>query len=61
MHICNFKTLGCVLVAKMEQQNSQVVEVGRHLWRSPGPTCLLKQDHLELVAQEQVQMGFDCL
>ena len=33
-----------------------MVEVGRDLWRSSGPTSLLKQGHLELVVQDQVQM-----
>ena len=29
---------------------------GRDLWRSPCPTPLLKQGHLDLVAQDHVQM-----
>lgn len=28
-----------------------MVEIGRDLWGSPGPTLVLKQDHLQLVAQ----------
>lgn len=33
-------------------------EVGRHLWRLFGPTPLLRQVHLEEVAQEHVQTAF---
>jgi len=29
--------------------------VVRDFWSSPGPTSLLKQAHLDLVAQDQVQ------
>ena len=32
--------------------------MGRDLWRSSGPTPLLKQGHLEPVAQDHVQMVF---
>ena len=35
-----------------ELQNHRVVEVGRDLWRSSVPTPLLKQGHLEPVAQD---------
>lgn len=31
-----------------------MVEVGRDFWRFSGPTPLLKQDHLELIAHENV-------
>jgi len=37
-----------------ESQNGRMVEAGRDLWRSSRPTPLLKQGHLELVAQECV-------
>lgn len=33
-------------------------EVERDLWRPSGPTPLLEKDHLDLVAQEHVQMTF---
>lgn len=33
--------------------------VGRDVWRSPGQTPLLKQDHMETVAQDHAQMAFD--
>ena len=36
----------------------RMVEVGRDLWRSSGPTPLLKHGHLEPVAQDYVQMAF---
>ena len=39
----------------------RMVEVGRDLWRSSGPTSLLKQGHLKLVAQDHVQMDFEDL
>ena len=38
-----------------------MVEVGRDLWRSSGLTPLLKQDHLEVVAQDHVQKAFEYL
>jgi len=38
-----------------------MVEVGRDLYRSSGPTPLLKQGHLDLVAQDHVQMAFEDL
>jgi len=36
-----------------------MVEVGRDLWRSSGPIPLLKQGHLEPVAQDCVQKAFE--
>jgi len=38
-----------------------MAEVGRHLWSSSGPTSLLKQGHLQPVAQEHVWMAFKYL
>uniref|UniRef100_A0A8B9P213 CUB and sushi domain-containing protein 3 n=1 Tax=Apteryx owenii TaxID=8824 RepID=A0A8B9P213_APTOW len=38
-----------------------MVEVGRDLWRSSSPTPLLKQGHLEHVAQDCIQAGFEYL
>jgi len=40
-------------------QSHRLVEVGRDLQRSPGPTCLLKQGRLELLTQNHIQMAFD--
>lgn len=34
--------------------NHRRVEVGRHLWSSPGPALPVKQFHLELVVQGHV-------
>ena len=42
-------------------QNHRIVEVGRDLWRSSGPTTLLKQGHLEQVVQDCVQTAFEYL
>lgn len=38
-----------------------MVEAGRYLWRSSGPTTLLKQGHLQLTVQDHVQITFECL
>jgi len=38
-----------------------MVEVGRDVWRSPGPNPLLEQDHLQLVVQDHVQTAFEYL
>ena len=38
-----------------------MAEVGRDLWRSSGPTPLLKQGHPEQAAQDCVQMAFEYL
>lgn len=35
-----------------------MAEVGRDLWRSPGPIPLLNQGHLQQVVQDHVQMSF---
>lgn len=48
-------------------QNHRMAEVGRlevgtdDLWRSSVPTSLLKQGHLEQVAQDNIQMAFKYL
>jgi len=42
-------------------QNHKIVEVGRDLWRSPGPNPLLKQGHLELVAQDHIHTASEHL
>lgn len=44
-----------------ESQYHRMVEVGRDLWRSSCPALLLKQGHLEPVAQDHVQMAFEYL
>ena len=40
-------------------QNHRMAEVRRHLWRSSGPTPLLRQGHLQPVAQDCVQVAFE--
>lgn len=42
-------------------QNHREIEVGKYLWISSNPTYLLKQIHLEQMAQECVQKGLECL
>jgi len=42
-------------------QNHRIVEVGRDLQSSSGPTSLLKQGHLKLVSQDCVQTDFEYL
>jgi len=39
----------------------RTAEVGRDICRSSGPTLMLKQGHLELVAQDHVQAAFEFL
>jgi len=39
----------------------RTVEVGRDVQRSSGPSPLLKQDHLESVSQDHVQLAFEHL
>jgi len=48
-------------VREAKQQNCKTAEVGRDLWRPSRPTPLLKQGHLELAAQDRVQMAFEYL
>ncbi|GAB0189385.1 hypothetical protein GRJ2_001403800 [Grus japonensis] len=44
------------------EENHRMVGVGRDVWRSSSPTPLLKQDHLEHVAQRIcIQVGFEYL
>jgi len=45
----------------MGSLNHSMVEVGRAQWRSSGPTPLLQHGHLQLVAQDYVQMAFKYL
>lgn len=42
-------------------QNCGMVEVGRNIWRSPGPTSLIKQYLLELVIQDHVREALEHL
>ena len=44
-----------------ESQNHRTVEVGRDLQWSSDPTPLLKQGHLQPLAQDQFQMVFEYL
>jgi len=37
-------------------QHRRKIEVGRHLWRSSGPSPLLQQEHLEPVVQTHAQL-----
>lgn len=46
---------------RQQLQNHKMVEVGRDLWRLSDPNFLLKQDHLQLVAQDQDHMTFKYL
>jgi len=39
--------------------NHRIVKHGRDVWRSSGPTLVLKQHQLELVAHDHVQMAFE--
>ena len=47
------------LCVEISSQNHRMVEVGRDLWISSSPNPLLKQDHLEHVAQDHVQAGLE--
>jgi len=38
-----------------------MLEIGRDLWRSSGPSPLLKQGHLEPIAQDHVQTSSEYL
>ena len=46
---------------KVCSQNHGTVTVGRDLWGSSSPTPLLKQAHLQQVAQDCIQADFECL
>ncbi|KAK4832392.1 hypothetical protein QYF61_022247 [Mycteria americana] len=39
---------------KESSRDDRVVEVGRDIWRSPCPTPLLKQTHIEHIAQDNI-------
>ena len=45
----------------IKPQKHRMVEVGRDLRRSSGPTTLLKQGHLDPVAQDHVQAASEYL
>jgi len=47
------------IIWKGESQNHRMVGVGRDLCGASSPTLLLKQGHLEQVAQDLVQAGFE--
>lgn len=60
IHLCSLISLcsvGNKTDAKTESWGFIMVEVGRNLWRSPGPTLLLKPGQLEQAAQNCVQMA----
>lgn len=38
-----------------------MIETGRELWGSSGPILLFKHSHLELIAQDYIQMLFEYL
>lgn len=46
---------------KIESKNHRIVGAGTDLWRSSSPAPMLKQVHLEQLAQDYVQEGFECL
>lgn len=48
-------------VIELNSENHRMVEVGNCLWRSSGSPLLLKQGHLEPIAQDHVQTAFECL
>ena len=49
------------LFKQQSSQNHRMEWVGRDLWRSSSPNSLLEQDHLEQVAQDGIQAGFEYL
>lgn len=49
------------IIALFSFQSYKTVEVGSILWRSSGPTLLLKQGHLEPVAQDHGWAAFEYL
>lgn len=53
-HVYMYKIIG-------HPQKIRVAVVGRDLWRSPSPTYLLMQVHLEQIAQVCTQAGFQYL
>jgi len=48
-------------VIDFNSENHVMVEVRRDLWGSSGPISLVKGVHLELIAQDRVQMAFEYL
>lgn len=55
--LLRYNSLTVVMVV-IESQTPRVVEDGRNFWRSWSPTYLLKQYHVESVAQNHVQIVF---
>ena len=53
--------LELITTLPIRSRHHRLVEVGRDLWRSLCPTPLLKQGHLDTVAQDHVQMGSEYL
>jgi len=44
-----------------ESQNHKMVTIEKDLWKSSGQPCLVKQYHLQSVAQDHVQTAFENL
>jgi len=55
------KTVGQNTCKETLTELHRTIAVGRHPWRSSGPTPLLKQGHLQLVAQDRVQRACEYL
>lgn len=51
------KVFACQMRTQSSSQNDRKVEGERGLWKSSDPTPLLKQGHLEVVAQDHVQIA----
>jgi len=54
LRACHQKPLSLAVHRIMER-----LKLGKDLWRPSGPTPLLKQGHLEPVAQDHLQMAFE--
>lgn len=50
-----------LLTLRESSHNNRIAEVGRDLWKQSGPNHLLKQNHLQQVAQNHLQMVFKFL
>lgn len=56
---CFIPLVNLQLSVQLELQNHRMIEIGRDLWGSY--SGVTQQGHLEQVAQDDVQVGFDCL
>lgn len=50
---------GCSSLGYLRFHSYRTVEVGRDIWRSFSTTCLIKQRHLEWIAQDHVHVTFE--